>query len=68
MNPSSGPDNDDFFSSLLEQILFSWKRDRFQLNNVICSHINLVEQIRAPKLNHNVIQFKPDLLYGYLNG
>ena len=47
---------------VLEQILLSWKRKRSQLNNVICSNINMLEQIHAPKLNHKVIQFKPDLL------
>ncbi len=49
---------------MLEKILLSWKRKRFQLNNVICSHINMLEQIHAPEWEHIVIPFKLDLLYG----
>ena len=46
-----------------EQILLSRKRFRIQLNNVIRSNINMLEQIHAPNLNLRVIQFRPDLLY-----
>ena len=49
--------------SMLDQILLSWKHFRFQLNNVIFAHINMLEQIHAPKWDHIVIPFKHDLLY-----
>ena len=42
--------------------LLKWKSFRFQLSNVICSNINMVEQIHAHKSNHKVVQFEPDLL------
>ena len=47
----------------LEEILLSWKRKRFQLNNIICSNIKVLEQIHALKWDHIVIPFNPDLLY-----
>ena len=46
----------------LEQILFSWNRKRFQLNSVICSNINMLEQIHAHQWDHKVIPFERDLL------